>query len=51
MAAREPADPTSRPAGHASADGAPAAPDYYSHGLNRLAYHNLDAGSPPRGRA
>ena len=43
MAAREPADPTSRPAGHASADGAPAAPDYYSHGLNRIAYYRLAA--------
>jgi KDO2-lipid IV(A) lauroyltransferase len=46
MTSREPADPT-----RASADRAPAEPDYYSHGLNRIAYYRLAAavaGALPR---
>ncbi|HEY7205452.1 MAG TPA: lysophospholipid acyltransferase family protein [Methylomirabilota bacterium] len=51
MASREPAAARFRPAEGASADGASAAPDYYSHGLNRVAYYRLAAaaaGALPR---
>ena len=41
MLAREPAAATSSSAERGSAADAPAAPDYYSHGLNRVAYYRL----------
>lgn len=43
MVSREPAAATSRPAERGAPDGVPAAPDYYSHGLNRIAYYRLAA--------
>jgi KDO2-lipid IV(A) lauroyltransferase len=51
MVTREPAAATSRSAEKGSVAGAPAGPDYYSHGLNRVAYYRLAAavaGALPR---
>jgi lauroyl/myristoyl acyltransferase len=51
MVSRDPDAATSRPAERGAGDGASAAPDYYSHGLNRIGCYRVAAavaGALPR---